>query len=63
MESLGCQDLGVACPFRAEGKTTAEVKQHLLEHAGVAHADLMAGMSEEQQAEFMRTLDEKLAKA
>ena len=34
MKSLSCREMGVDCPFRAEGETGEEVKAKLLKHAG-----------------------------
>ena len=61
MKSIACKDMGVDCDFVATGETAEEVKAKLMKHAAEAHSDMMAGMSEEETAEMMRTIDEKLA--
>ncbi len=55
MFKFACKDVGVDCNFVATGSTIEEVKKKAITHAGVAHADMMKGMS---QAEL-----EKLTKA
>jgi predicted small metal-binding protein len=61
MKELRCSEMGIECPFRAEGETADEVKAKLLEHAAAEHADMLAGMTEAQKAEMMATMDEKIA--
>ncbi len=59
---LGCKDMGVQCSFVAEGKSADEVKKKLTTHAQKAHAELMKGMSKEEQGSMMRKMDEVLSK-
>ena len=61
MKELSCSEMGVECPFRAEGETADEVKARMMEHAAAEHADMLAGMSDEQKAAMMATMDEKIA--
>ncbi len=61
MKELSCSEMGIECAFRAEGETADEVKAKLLEHAAAEHADMLAGMTEEQKSEMMATMDEKIA--
>ena len=61
MKSLSCREMGVECPFRAEGKTGEEVKAKMLKHAAAAHVGQLLGMSGEQRAALLKTLDEKIA--
>ncbi len=61
MKELSCSEMGIDCPFHAEGETADEVKAKLLEHAAAVHADMLAGMTDEQKAEMMATMDEKIA--
>jgi len=61
MKELSCSEMGIECAFRAESETADEVKAKLLEHAAAEHADMLAGMTEEQKAEMMATMDEKIA--
>ncbi len=59
---LGCKDMGVQCSFVAEGKSPDEVKRKLTSHAQKAHAELMKGMSKEEQAAMGKKMDGMLAK-
>jgi predicted small metal-binding protein len=61
IESLGCREMGVECPFRAEGETGEEVKAKMLQHAAAAHVGRLLGMSGKERAALMKTLDEKIA--
>ena len=61
MKELTCSEMDIECAFRAEGETADEVKAKLLEHAAAEHADMLAGMTEEQKSEMMATMDEKIA--
>jgi predicted small metal-binding protein len=60
MKSLACSDLGMECGFKAEGETAEEVKQKMLAHAQDAHAEMLAGMSDQEKAGLMATMDEKM---
>ena len=61
MKSLSCREMGVECPFRAEGETGEEVKARMLEHAAAAHVGQLIGMTGAQRSALMKTLDEKTA--
>jgi len=37
MASLMCRDLGMDCPFEAEGTTAGEIKRQFIDHAESAH--------------------------
>lgn len=39
-------DMGVTCPFIAEGQTADEAVQKLSEHAAVAHPEVVQKMAE-----------------
>lgn len=56
MYSFACRNLGLDCDFVATGATPEEVKENAFAHAGVVHADLMQGMSEEQQAQLAQAV-------
>ena len=56
MEKFACKDLGVNCDFVATGATKDEVMKKAMEHGAVVHADLMAGMTAEQSAQFAQKL-------
>ena len=58
---MSCSEIGLECPFRAEGETADEVKAKLLEHVAAAHADMLAGITDEQKTAMMATMDEKIA--
>ncbi len=60
MKSLACSDLGMECSFTAEGETAEEVKEKMLAHAQDAHAEMLAGMSDQEKAGLMATMDEKM---
>ena len=61
MVTLACADMGMECSFVAQGETGDEVKQKMLAHAQEAHADMLAGMSDEEKAALMATMDAKMA--
>jgi predicted small metal-binding protein len=61
MKSLSCREMGVDCPFRAEGETGEEIKAKMLKHAAAAHVVQLMGMSAAQRAALLKTLDEKTA--
>lgn len=63
MKSLACSDLGMECTFKAEGETAEEVKEKMLAHAQDAHAEMLAGMSDQEKAGLMATMDEKMETA
>ena len=47
---LKCDDVvsGLGCEFVATGGSSDEVRDTMLAHGGSVHADLMAGMSEDE---------------
>jgi len=61
MKSLSCREMGVECPFRAEGETGEEVKAKMLKHAAAAHVGQLMGMTGAQRTALLKTLDEKVA--
>ena len=61
MKSLSCREMGVDCPFRAEGETAEEVKANMLQHAAAAHVSQLLGMTGAQRAALLETLNEKTA--
>jgi len=60
MRSLACSDLGMECGFTAEGETAEEVKDKMLAHAQDAHAEMLAGMSDQEKADLMAAMDAKM---
>jgi predicted small metal-binding protein len=63
METFACTRLGLDCDFTVSGATREEVMTAAMEHGMSAHADLMAGMTPEQAAEFATKLGEAIQAA
>jgi predicted small metal-binding protein len=63
VKTLTCRDLGMECTFVASGETADEVKAKMLAHAQEAHADMLAGMSDQETNDLMRMMDEKMTTA
>jgi len=63
MKKLSCKDMGTDCGFVATGNTAEEVKKKMMEHANMAHKDMMAGMSGQKKEEMMKMMDEKMMDA
>ena len=61
VKELNCSELGMDCSFHAEGETADEVKAKMMEHAAAEHADMLAGMTDDQKTGLMATMDEKIA--
>lgn len=57
MEKFACTGLGRECDFETTGATKEVVLQKAMKHGGVVHADIMAGMTDEQSAQFAQQLD------
>ena len=57
MLKFACKDAGVDCDFIATGETVEEVKEKAFAHAGVAHAEILKSMTEEQLAELAKTVE------
>ena len=60
MKSLACSDLGMECSFTTEAETADEIKQKMLAHAQDAHAEMLAGMSDQEKADLMAAMDAKM---
>jgi predicted small metal-binding protein len=60
MKSLACSDLGMECSFTAQGETADELKQKMLAHAQDAHAEMLAGMADQEKADLMALMDAKM---
>lgn len=58
--NIGCKDLGVDCPYIAEGKTAAEAEGKLMYHAMQEHMDKMQGMSEDDAVGMVREMHDRL---
>ncbi len=63
MLKFACKDVGVDCDFVATGATVEELQKKTFEHASVAHADLLKGMSEAQMAEMARAVEASIKPA
>ena len=56
--SLSCKDMGIDCPFVAEGMTQEEVMQKAMEHGMAAHGMTEADMTPEKKATAMSMVKE-----
>jgi predicted small metal-binding protein len=63
MLKFACKDVGLDCDFVATGATVEEVKQKAFAHAGVVHADVLKGMSQEALAQLTSTVESKIISA
>jgi predicted small metal-binding protein len=63
MEKFACKNLGIDCNFVVTGATKAEVLKKAMEHGNAVHADLMAGMTKEQAAQFAQKLEASIKAA
>jgi predicted small metal-binding protein len=63
MLKFACKDVGVDCDYIATGETVEAVKENAFAHAGVAHADILQSMSQEQLAELTRTVEANIRPA
>ncbi len=61
MKSLSCREMGVDCPFSAEGETAEEVKAKMLKHAAAAHVGQLMRMTGAERDALLQTLNEKIA--
>lgn len=59
MLSLKCQDMGMDCRFVAHGQTKDEVKKELMDHARMAHPELMEA-SDEEMKKMDKMMDEMI---
>ena len=57
MFRYGCRDLGVDCDYVITGVTFEEVKEKVFAHAGVVHADMLKGMSQDELAQLTTAVD------
>ncbi len=57
MFRYGCRDLGVDCDYVITGVTFEEVKEKVFTHAGVVHADMLKGMSQEEVAQLTTAVE------
>ena len=57
MLKFACKDLGMDCDFVATGPTVEDVKEQAFTHAGVAHADMLQAMSEDQKAQLIKAVE------
>lgn len=52
--------MGTDCDFVAKGETAQEVKEKMMAHANADHMDMMKNMSEDEKADMMKKMDEKM---
>jgi len=57
MKKLTCKDMGVDCPFVAEGNTNEEVKEKMMKHGHEMHDEMMHGLSDEDKAAMDAQMD------
>ncbi len=60
MMKLSCRDMGMDCDFVAKGETAQEVKEKMRAHDNAEHEDIMKNMSEDEKADMMKKMDEKM---
>ncbi len=60
MKTLACKDMGVDCDYVSTKPTAQEVKDDLLAHAQEAHSEMLAGMKEQDKADMVRQMDERM---
>ncbi len=53
MKNISCMDMGVTCPFVAEGETAEEAVTNLTAHATTTHPEEVAKMTPEAMKEAM----------
>ena len=63
MKKLSCKDMGTDCGFVATGETAEEVKNKMVEHAKMDHAEMFNKMSEDEKTGMMKMMDEKMMDA
>ncbi len=51
----------MTCEYVSHAETAQQAKDKLMEHAGIAHAQELAHMTDEQKAEMAKKADELLA--
>ena len=59
MMSITCKDMGVDCRFAAHGATKEEVKKELMDHAKMAHPEVM-DVSEAEMKDMEKRMDEMI---
>ncbi len=63
MEKFACKDMGIDCGFTTTGATKAEVLKAALNHAQVAHKDMLSKLSPEQIAGLTKQIESKIKSA
>jgi len=51
--SLTCKDMGINCNFKAEGESKEEVIKKTMDHAKVAHPEVIKGKNEQDMKKMM----------
>jgi predicted small metal-binding protein len=57
MLKVSCADMGASCRWQAAAETREELRQMIWEHARDAHKNLLAEMSEMDEAELEARID------
>lgn len=63
MLKYACKDVGVDCDFVVTGATFQEVKDKVMAHASVAHADLLKNMTKEQLEQLTKAVEASIKPA
>ncbi len=63
MMKFACKDVGLDCNFVATGKTTEEVKEKVMAHASVVHAEMMKNMTKEQLEQLDKSVNASIKPA
>jgi predicted small metal-binding protein len=57
MFKYGCRYVGVDCDYVVTGTTFEEVKEKVFAHAGVAHAEMLKGMTRDELAQMTNAVE------
>lgn len=55
--------MGTDCGFMATGETAEEVKDKMVKHAKMEHAEMFNKMSDSEKEKMMKMMDEKMTDA
>lgn len=59
MMTISCKDMGVDCHYTAHGTTKEEVKKELMDHAKMAHPEVL-DVSVAEMKDMERRMDEMI---
>ena len=60
MKTLRCSDLGTQCSFVTTGKTSAEVKKHMMEHAKKVHPEVFKNATPADMKRMGQLMNKKM---